>query len=505
MSMNYDYVIVGAGAAGCVLANRITADPNATVLLLEAGGNDQNQVDIITPSAFLTLLKGSNDWGYYTEEQPQLNRRKIYWPRGKVLGGSSSINAMVYIRGNKVDFDHWGDLGNKGWSFSDVLPYFKKAENYENGDPFYHGLAGPLNVTNLLRPNQLSQTFIKAGLEIGLSFNNDFNGIQQEGVGFYRVNQLNGKRHSAAAAYLHPCWKRTNLTLKENAQATRILFENNCVTGLEYVQNQNVQTVKVNKEVLLCGGTINSPQLLILSGIGPAEQLRDLGIPVVVDLPGVGQNLHDHIQVFVSYESKQPIDVDIASNIGEAGGFTKTKPELSAPDLQLIFVPVPDLNYRSSSKSQGFAIGTALTYPKSRGYLALRSTNPFDSPIIQPNYLAVREDLEVLVEGVKLVRRIANASVFDKFRGQEKFLGLAAQCDEEISDYIRTMAETQFHPVGTCKMGNDHMSVVDAQLRVYGTEGLRVIDSSIMPVITRGNTYAATIMIAEKAADIIGK
>jgi len=517
----YDYVIIGAGSAGCVLANRLTEDPKTTVLLLEAGGPDRKQ-EIHIPAAFSKLFKSPYDWAYYTEEQRHLKNRRLYWPRGKVLGGSSSINAMVYIRGNPYDYDHWRGLGNEGWCFSDVLPYFKKAENQERGASEYHDVGGPLNVADLRYSNPLSRAFIEAGVEIGLPHNNDFNGPEQEGVGFYQVTQKQGKRHSAAAAYLKPALSRPNLTVRTYAHVTRLLLEKTRVVGVAYVENGKPDQVSVNREVILCSGTINSPQLLMLSGLGPADHLKTVGISVVLDLPGVGQNLQDHLFVSVAYECTQPVTLASAervgnilkylvfkrglltSNVAEAGGFIKTKPDLPTPDLQLHFGPAYYLNHGfTRPEGHGFTIGPTLIRSQSRGLMTLRSSDPFEPPAIQPNYLASEADQQVLIEGVKLARRLAQAKAFDPFRGAEKYPGLQAQSDEAIADYIRNTAETLYHPVGTCRMGNDPMAVVDARLRVHRIEGLRVVDASIMPTIVSGNTNAPVIMIAEKAADLV--
>jgi choline dehydrogenase len=517
----YEYVIVGAGSAGCVLANRLTEDAKTTVLLLEAGLPDRKQ-EIHIPAAFSKLLKTEYDWAYYTEKQPYLNWRSLFWPRGKVLGGSSSINAMIYIRGNYCDYDHWHDLGNEGWSALEVLPYFKKTENQERGASKYHGIGGPLNVADLRYINPVSQTFVEAGIEAGFPRNSDFNGLELEGVGFYQVTQKNGCRHSAAAAYLQPILHRSNLTIVTQAQVTRLLFEGTRVVGITYVQNGETHQIKIAKEVILSGGAINSPQILMLSGIGCADHLKSLGIPLCVNLPGVGQNLQDHLGVAVAYKCTKPLTlanagktVDIlkylvfrngplTSNIAEAGGFVKTRPELNAPDLQLLFAPVYFLNHGFiQQKGHGFTCGPILLYPQSKGSIRLRSSNPLEPPAIQPNYLASETDLQFLVEGVKLARQIVQMRAFDSFRGEEVVPGSQVQHSEQIREFIRNTAQTLYHPVGTCKMGNDPMSVVNSQLQVHGVEGLRVVDASIMPSIVGGNTNAPTIMIAEKAADLI--
>jgi choline dehydrogenase len=519
--MIYDYVIIGAGSAGCVLANRLTEDPKTTVLLLEAGNPDQKQ-DIHIPAGFSKLFKTEYDWAYYTEKQPYLNNRQLYWPRGKVLGGSSSINAMIYIRGNWRDYDHWHDLGNQGWSAKEVLPYFIKAENQNILKNDYHGVGGPLNVTNLRCINPLSRAFVEAGIEAGLPFNQDFNGAEQEGVGFYQVTQKNGKRHSVATAYLKPVLQRQNLTVKTNAQVTKINFSGTQVFGITYLHQGSFDEIKVAKEVILCGGTINSPQLLMLSGVGDAEQLKSLEIPVVVDLPGVGKNLQDHLALPIAYKCTKPISLanadtfenvlkyllfkngPLTTNVAEAGGFVKTRPELKIHDLQFHFAPVYFLNHGfTRPKGHGFTFGPTLLYPQSKGSITLRSNNPLEAPLIQPNYLEKEADLEVLVAGVKLSRRLVQMKAFDAFRGEEFVPGLQVQDDEEIRAYIRNSVETLYHPVGTCKMGNDDMSVVNSQLQVHGVQGLRVVDASIMPTIIGGNTNAPTIMIAEKAADLI--
>ncbi|MEO7020319.1 MAG: choline dehydrogenase [Ktedonobacteraceae bacterium] len=517
----YDYVIVGAGSAGCVLANRLSEDPATTVLLLEAGGADEAQ-EIHIPAAFSALFKSALDWAYETEEQPHLNNRKLYWPRGKVLGGSSSINAMVYMRGNRRDYDHWQALGNEGWGYSDVLPYFKKSENEERGASEYHGTGGPLNVTDHRTLNPLSHAFVAAGVEAGLAPTKDFNGAEQDGVGFYQVTQKEGVRHSAAVGYVHPILSRPNFTLQTGTLVTNVIFEGTRAIGVTCIHDGETKQIKANKEVILSGGAINSPQLLMLSGVGPANLLKSLGIPVVADLPGVGQNLQDHPAIAVLYSTAQPISLahaqtaenlqdfvdnkrgPLTSNVAEGGAFVRTQANLSMPDVQYHFAPVYFLNHGFTvPEGDGYTIAPCVLHPKSRGYIALRSTNPAEAPIIQPNYFADKADMQTLVEGVKLARTIGETQAFASFRDKETYPGQQAQSDEDIAEYIRNNVETLYHPVGTCKMGNDSMAVVDAHLRVRGVEGLRVIDASIMPTVVGGNTNAPTIMIAEKAADLL--
>ncbi|HZS47928.1 MAG TPA: choline dehydrogenase [Blastocatellia bacterium] len=514
----YDYIIVGAGSAGCVLANRLSEDPNVKVLLLEAGGPDKQQ-EIHIPAAFSKLFKSQCDWAYETEPQQNLCNRQLFWPRGKMLGGSSSMNAMIYIRGHRLDYDKWQESGNEGWGFTDVLPYFKKSENQERGANEYHGTGGPLNVADLRYTSPLSHAFVEAGSALGFARNNDFNGPEQEGFGFYQVTQKGGKRCSAAAGYLKPVLRRTNLTVRTHAQVTRLLITRKRVTGVEFVQDGRTEKAEADSEVILSGGAINSPQLLMLSGIGDASLLKSLGIPVVVDLPGVGENLQDHLIVSVAYACTKPVSLasaealhnianyllfkkgPLTSNVGEAGAFIKTNSALPMPDLQFHFGPVYYLNHGfTKPEGHGFSIGPTLIRPQSRGSIRLRSTDPFEAPCIDPHYLESNDDLRILVDGVKLARELANSNPFSEYRGREVCDGLSLSSDIDIADYVRKIAETIYHPVGTCKMGSDAMAVVDSRLHVYGFDNLRVIDASIMPHIIGGNTNAAVIMITERAA-----
>jgi choline dehydrogenase len=517
----FDYIIVGAGSAGCVLANRLSEDAKAKVLLLEAGGPDEKQ-EIHIPVAFSKLFKSACDWAYFTEEQPNLNNRKLYWPRGKMLGGSSSMNAMIYIRGNRRDYDRWAEAGNDGWRFSDVLAYFKKAENQERGASEYHGAGGSLNVADLRCVNPLSRAFVDAGQEMGFTLNEDFNGPEQDGFGFYQVTQKRGKRHSTAAAYLKPALKRPNLTVLTNAQATGLLFEKQRVVGISYIRDGKPGQARAGREVILSGGAINSPQLLMLSGLGPADHLRALGIAVRADLQGVGKNLQDHLSVPVAYKCTRPITLanaeklgnvlnflafkkgPLTSNVAEAGGFVKTKAELTAPDIQFHFAPAFFINHGFTPiEGHGFTFGPTLLRPESRGRITLRSIDPFEAPNIQPDYLASESDLQTLIEGVHISRSIAGTKAFSEYCSDEAYPGDQTASEESISQYVRNYAETLYHPVGTCKMGGDPMAVVDSRLRVRGVEGLRVVDASVMPTIVSGNTNAPTIMIGEKAADMI--
>jgi choline dehydrogenase len=514
----YDYVIVGAGSAGCVLANRLSEDPQTTVLLLEAGETDERQ-EIHIPAAFPKLFGTSVDWGYTTEAEPHLDARKLYWPRGKMLGGSSSLNAMIYIRGNRADYDRWRDQGNDGWGYDQALSYFKKAENQERGASLFHGVGGPLNVMDRPYTNPLSQAFVEAGVELGFERNDDFNGAAQEGFGAYQVTQKQGRRHSAAVAYLHPARSRPNLTVQTQALVTRIVFEGTRAVGVAYAKGGVEEQVGVNREVILSGGAINSPQVLLLSGVGPADHLRRLNIGVVADVPGVGRHLQDHLYVRVSYACTQPVSLagletqenldtyihdqsgPFTSNLGETGAFVKSTPTAGEPDLQYHFIPA--LLGVTPPAGHFFTIGPTLVCPQSEGYLVLRSTDPTHRPAIFANYLERDADLRVLVEGIKLARRLGQAHGFDAYRGAETLPGSAATSDADLVAYIRSNAQTIWHPVGTCKMGRDELAVVDEQLQVRGVEGVRVIDASVMPRIVNGNTNAPTIMIAEKGADLL--
>lgn len=522
----YQYIIVGAGSAGCVLANRLSEDPNVQVLLLEAGSKDWHPF-IHMPAGLAKIVQvKSVNWAYETEPEPNMNNRRMYWPRGKVLGGSSSINAMCYTRGQKEDYDHWAALGNSGWSYQDVLPYFKKSENCERGLTGYHGIGGPLNVQDLIYYNPLSQRFIEAATSLGYPANNDFSGEKQEGIGFYQVTQKNGKRCSTAVAYLKPALNRPNLTVITHALAHRVLVEGTRAVGIEYSQKGNVSKALADKEVILSGGAINSPQLLMLSGIGPAHQLKDKDVKVVQDLPGVGKNLQDHLDACTLYECTQPITYDVirnirevtvglnyylfrkgpgTSNVAEAGGFVCSPLATDQrPDVQLHFLPaLLDDHGRNRMKENGMTIHTCDLRPASRGELLLKSAKPNEHPIIHANYLAAEKDVAMMIECVKIARAIFHAKPFTEYLGKEIFPGAKIRTDKEILSFIRQKAETIYHPIGTCKMGNDEMAVVDPELKVRGIEHLRVVDASIMPILLSGNTNAPTVMIAEKAADLI--
>ncbi|BAY11422.1 GMC family oxidoreductase [Calothrix sp. NIES-2098] len=499
----YDYIVIGAGSAGCVLANRLTEDSKTTVLLLEAG-NPANKPEHQAPLDWIKLWGTEVDWAYFTEEEPYLNNRKIYCPRGKALGGSSSINAMIYIRGSRHDYDHWQKLGNPGWSYQDVFPYFKKSENQQHGASEFHGADGLLSVTDPLAPAVTSHRFVEGAAALGYGRNPDFNGAQQEGAGLYQLTIKDGKRHSTAAAFLVPILDRPNLTVTTSALVTRLLFEGTRTIGVEYLHGGTIHQTFVNQEVILSAGAFDSPKLLMLSGIGNAEHLKTLNIPVVADLPGVGQNLQDHFSVIVAYQATQDLQPAPTSNIGEAGLFLHTEGRLdTAPDLQFFCGPVLWAPPAYAREGSGFAASVCVTNPESRGHLTLRSASPQDAPLIRMNYLQGESDLQKLVAGIKITRQIFHSNAFDDFRGEEAAPGADVSSNEALQAYVRETCETLYHPVGTCKMGTDANSVVDAELRVHGVQGLRVVDASIMPTITTGNTNAPTIMIGEKAADLI--
>lgn len=529
-TQEFDYVIIGGGSAGCALASRLSEDKNVSVCLLEAGGPDDS-VFIHAPAGVVAMLPiPFKNWAFKTVPQKGLNGRQGYQPRGKVLGGSSSTNAMLYVRGNRWDYDHWAELGNAGWSYDEVLPYFKRAENNEtHGASEYHGAGGPLNVAELRSPSPLNQAFLDAAALHGVSNIKDYNGAERFGSFMYQVTQKNGERCSAAKGYITPHLSRPNLTVKTHALASRIILEGKRARGVAYFEGNVPREVRARREVIVSSGAFGSPQVLMLSGIGPAQDLQRLGIPVAHSLPGVGQNLQDHIDHVQGYRTRsntQTFGVSargtvaltsaifewknkrtgmISSSIAESGTFLRSAPDVRVPDLQLIFVVgIVDDHSRKLHLGHGYSCHVDVLRPFSRGTVTLASSDPRAAPLIDPNFLSDERDLNLLVKGVQIQQAMLESKPFDAYRGKMLYPVNANDKAAIVAD-IRNRADTQYHPVGTCKMGTDSdpMAVVDARLRVRGMDGLRVVDASIMPTVCGGNTNAPTIMIGEKAADMI--
>ncbi|KVF74594.1 choline dehydrogenase [Burkholderia sp. FL-7-2-10-S1-D7] len=527
MTKYYDYIIVGAGSAGCVLASRLTEDSNVSVLVLEYGGSDRSVI-IQMPSAFSMPMNTKKfNWHYETEPEPHLDGRRLHCPRGKVLGGSSSINGLVYIRGHACDFDEWESLGARDWGYRNCLPYFRKAESYKFGGDEYRGASGPLSTNNGNNmQNPLYGAWVEAGADAGYIKTDDCNGYMQEGFGAMHMTVKNGVRWSTANAYLRPAMQRHNLTVVTHAMTRQILMEGTRAVGVVYEQGGVQHTVRCTREVLVSSGPIGSPHLLQRSGIGPADVLRKAGIEVRHDLPGVGENLQDHSEIYIQYQCKEPVSLNGkmgwfgkamiglrwllfkdglgASNHFEAGGFIRSEAGLRWPDIQFHFLPAA-MRYDGDKpyKGHGFMVLTGPNKPKSRGYVRVRSADPFEHPEIRFNYLEREEDREGFRRCVRLTREIVGQPAMDRFRGVELAPGPDVRTDDEIDAFVRANMESTMHPCGSCRMGEDDMAVVDSELRVRGIQGLRVIDSSVFPTEPNGNLNAPTIMLAERAADLV--
>ena len=523
----FDYIIVGAGSAGCVLANRLSADGRHSVLLLEAGPKDTN-IWIHVPIGYAKLFKEKSvNWMYQTEPEPGLGGRQVFQPRGKVLGGSSSINGLLYVRGQHEDYDRWRQRGNVGWGYDDVLPYFKKAENQVRGADVYHGAGGPLHVSDWRHHDPLSEAFVKAAVETGIPFNPDFNGAAQEGAGFFQTTTRRGRRASSAFSYLRPARTRPNLHIETDALAQRLLFEGRRVRAVEYRQNGRLRTARARKEILVSSGAYNSPQLLQLSGVGPAELLKSHGIDVVLDAPGVGNDLQDHLQVRIVMKCPQPVTLNdvvrhpvrkamaglqyaalrkgpLTIAAGTSGAFFKTSPRLASPDIQIHFIPFStDKMGEKLHPFSAFSASVCQLRPESRGSLKIKSADPSVPPAIRINYLATETDRAAFIDGMRILRKILAAPALKPYCTEEVYPGATITSDEALLDFCRKTGSTVYHPTSTCRMGSDPLAVVDQRLKVRGIEGLRVVDASVMPDLMSGNTNAPTIMIAEKASDMI--
>ena len=527
MTDTFDFVVVGGGSGGCAVAGRLSEDAGTSVALLDAGGRNDNWV-VTTPGAMILMISGKlNNWAFNTVPQKGLNGRIGYQPRGKGLGGSSAINAMVYIRGHRADYDEWASLGNTGWAYADVLPYFKRAEDNAELDGEYHGKGGPLHVQGSQSDNPVREMFLQGAREGQFRIRDDFNGAEQEGLGVYQVTQKNGERWSAARGYIHPhMGSRPNLRVETGAQATRIIFDGKRAVGVEYVQGKETKTIRARREVILSSGAFQSPQLLMLSGVGDGEALKEHGIAATHHLPGVGQNLQDHPDFIFGFASDAPYFSGLSwsgigrivngifqyrrerrgpmtSNVAECGGFLKTRPDLDLPDIQLHFcMAMVEDHGRKPRWGTGFSCHVCLLRPKSRGSVWLASGDPLAAPAIDPNFLSEDSDVDTMVAGFKMTRRLLETPALRSLQKKDMFTA-DVKTDDDIRSTLRNRVDTVYHPVGTCKMGNDAMAVVDPKLKVHGLEGLRVVDASIMPTLIGGNTNAPTIMIGEKAADMI--